>query len=191
MLSKSKKAAPENEWDYHSIPSIPFSNHRYSADRAVAKIIYSNNLNDQDLKIQLRRARQLAYVEPWFQEFLPKKLKGRLFVASLGKRFWIIGALDPLSMSHFKQYHQKEVRQTLENHLNNISTKAWRLPEFYVQVMPKKSGIEEMTPLRDEPVPQLPVRSNKTLLTKPRIQNRSIEEILASMTKNAEKYTKP
>ncbi|WP_343284322.1 hypothetical protein [Wohlfahrtiimonas chitiniclastica] len=157
----------------------------------MAKIIYSNNLNDQDLKIQLRRARQLAYVEPWFQEFLPKKLKGRLFVASLGKRFWIIGALDPLSMSHFKQYHQKEVRQTLENHLNNISTKAWRLPEFYVQVMPKKSGVEEMMPLRDEPVPQLPVRSNKTLLTKPRIQNRSIEEILASMTKNAEKYTKP
>lgn len=75
MFSKNRKLDLENDWDYQSVPSIPYKTQRNSTDRAVFKLIYSKKEEDADLKIQLRRARQLAYVEPWFQEFLPKKLK--------------------------------------------------------------------------------------------------------------------
>lgn len=184
MFSKNRKLDLENDWDYQSVPSIPYKTQRNSTDRAVFKLIYSKKEEDADLKIQLRRARQLAYVEPWFQEFLPKKLKKRLFISSLGKRFWIIGALDSLSANNFK-FYQKEIRQTLERYLNTISHKEWSIPEFIVKVMPLK-GEEKVPEYSDEPIHQLSVRSNKTLLED--TTNRSIDDILASMMDNAKKH---
>ncbi|MGL4673844.1 MAG: hypothetical protein ACRCXK_03175, partial [Wohlfahrtiimonas sp.] len=137
MLSKNRKDTIYNEWDYRSIPSIPFRNQKYSIDRAILKLINSKNDEETGVKIQIRRARQLAYIEPWFQFFLPEKLKGMLFVSTLGKKFWVIGAANSLAASNFK-FYQKEIRQTLENHLNNISKKHWDIPEFFVQVIPLK-----------------------------------------------------
>lgn len=184
MYLKKRRADTDNEWDYQSVPTIPLKKHRYSTDRAIAKIIYSKNIDDADLKLQLRRARQLAYVEPWFQEFLPEKLKGRLFIASLGRKFWLIGALDALSGNNFK-FYQKEIRQTLENYLNTISQKEWTIPEFKVQVMPQKAH-ESVPEFSEETVTTLPVRSNKSLLADK--TNRSIDDILASMMDNAKKH---
>lgn len=184
MFSKTKKISSDNDWDYRSVPAIPLKKHRYSADRAIAKLIYSKNVDDADLKLQLIRARQLAYVEPWFQEFLPEKLKGRLFIASLGRKFWLIGALDSLSGNNFK-FYQKEIRQTLENYLNTISQKEWSIPEFKVQIMPKKPQ-ESVPEFPEEPVVTLSVRSNKSLLADK--TNRSIDDILASMMDNAKKH---
>ncbi|GAA5098089.1 hypothetical protein [Wohlfahrtiimonas larvae] len=184
MFSKNKKASSDNDWDYQSVPAIPLKKHRYSTDRAIAKLIYSKNDDDADLKLQLRRARQLAYVEPWFQEFLPEKLKGRLFIASLGRKFWLIGALDSLSGNNFK-FYQKEIRQTLENYLNTISQKEWSIPEFKVQVMPKKAH-DAIPEFSDKTVTTLSVRSNKSLLADK--TNRSIDDILASMMDNAKKH---
>lgn len=184
MFFKNRKMDLDNDWDYKSVPSVPFKTNRYSTDRAISKIIYSDNIEDLDLQIQLRRARQLAYVEPWFQEFLPKKLKSRMFVSSLGKNFWIIGALDTLSANHFK-FYQKEIRQTLENYLNTISHKEWVIPEFIVKVMPMRDQ-EKLKEYSDVPVQQLSVRSNKTLLE--HTTSRSIDDILASMMDNAKKY---
>lgn len=184
MLLKHKKNGIENEWDYYSIPAIPLKKKRYSTDRAIAKLLYSENVDDVELKIQIRRARQLAYVEPWFQEFLPEKLKGRLFIASLGRKFWMIGALDSLSSNHFK-FYQKEIRQTLENYLNTISEKEWIIPEFKVQVMPLRDQ-EKVAEISKDAVPQFSVRSNKSLLADK--SNRSLDEILASMMENAKKH---
>lgn len=184
MFSKNKKVSSDNDWDYQSVPAIPLKKHRYSTDRAIAKLIYSKNVDDADLKLQLRRARQLAYVEPWFQEFLPEKLKGRLFIASLGRKFWLIGALDSLSGNNFK-FYQKEIRQTLENYLNTISQKEWSIPEFKVQIMPKKPQ-ESVPEYPEEAVTTLSVRSNKSLLADK--TNRSIDDILASMMDNAKKH---
>ncbi len=183
MFFKNRKLDSDNDWDYKSVPSIPFKTQKNSTDRAISKLIYSQKEEDADLKIQIRRARQLAYVEPWFQEFLPKKLKKRLFVSSLGRNFWIIGALDQLSANHFK-FYQKEIRQTLERYLNTISHKEWSIPEFIVKVIPLK-GEEKVPEYSDEPIVQLPVRSNKTLLED--TTKRSIDDILASMMDSAKK----
>lgn len=180
MLSTKRKINDDNEWDYRSVPSVPLKKQRHSADRAIAKLLNSRDMNDLDLKIQLRRARQLAYVEPWFQEFLPEQLKGRLFISSLGRRFWIIGALDGMSAHNFK-FYQKEIRQTLESYLNTISHKDWSIPEFKVQVMPRKA-VDEVEEVKEVQV-SLGIRSNKTLLAQS--TKRSIDEILSSMMDNA------
>lgn len=189
MLLKKNRLEVENDWDYRSVPAIPLRNHRYSIDKAISRIIYSDNINDLDLKLQLRRARQLAYVEPWFQEFLPEKLKNRLFISTLGRKFWMIGALDSLSANHFK-FYQKEIRQTLENYLNTISKKEWIIPEFKVKVMPKRTQeddeAEKQALLAAEPITQFSVRSNKSLLEDK--TNRSIDDILASMMETAKKH---
>ncbi len=184
MLSKNRKDAIHNEWDYRSVPSIPFRNQKYSIDRAIYSLINYKNEEEVALKIQIRRARQLAYIEPWFQFFLPKKLKGMLFISTLGKKFWIIGATNSLAANNFK-FYQKEIRQTLENHLNNISKKNWDIPEFFVHVIPMKD--EEIPPVFSEKlVTTLPVRSNKSLLADK--TNRSIDDILASMMDNAKEH---
>lgn len=186
MFLKNKKVDTGNEWDYKSIPAIPLKKHKYSTDRAISKLIYSRNEDDLELKIQLRRARQLAYVEPWFQEFLPQKLKKRLFISSLGKKFWVIGALDSLSANHFK-FYQKEIRQTLERYLNTISEKDWTIPEFKVQVMPLRET-EVLPEITEEPVRQFSVRSNKSLLAEK--TGRSIDDILSSMMDTAKRHGK-
>lgn len=185
MLLKNRKDAIYNDWDYRSVPSIPFRNQKYSIDRAILSLIRPKN-NDEEIgvKIQIRRARQLAYIEPWFQFFLPDKLKGLLFISTLGKKFWVIGAANSLAANNFK-FYQKEIRQTLENHLNNISKKDWEIPEFYVQVLPFKH--EDIPPeFSEKPVTQFAVRSNKSLLASK--TNRSIDDILASMMDNAKKH---
>lgn len=184
MLPRNRSGQVENDWDYRSTPAIPFKKQHRSADRIVMRLLYSEKLDDTELKIQIRRARQLAYVEPWFQEFLPEKLKGRLFIASLGKKFWLIGALDQLSLNNFK-FYQKEIRQTLERYLNTISAKEWSIPEFKVQSMPMRSQ-EKVTEVPDNPVPQFSVRANKSLVANK--TKRTIDEILASMMATAKKH---
>lgn len=184
MLSKNRKDTTYNEWDYRSVPSIPFRNQKYSVDRAIFKLINSKNEEQVGIKIQIRRARQLAYIEPWFQFFLPDKLKGMLFISTLGKKFWVIGAVSSLAASNFK-FYQKEIRQTLENHLNNISKKNWDIPDFYVHVIPLKN--DDVPPaFVEQPVTDLSVRSNKSLLAVK--TNRSIDDILASMMDSAKKH---
>ena len=90
----------------------------------------------QMLTIYLKRSLQLTYIEPWFQAFLPPRLKGRLFVASIGKRYWVIGTTRAEFGAAFNFYH-KEIRHSLESHLNKIPKKRWRIPPFRVSVMPE------------------------------------------------------
>lgn len=90
----------------------------------------------QMLTIYLKRSLQLTYIEPWFQAFLPPRLKGRLFVATLGKRYWVIGTTRAEFGAAFN-FYQKEIRHSLENHLNKISKKAWNIPPFRIAVMPE------------------------------------------------------
>lgn len=219
MESKNIHLEAKNNWDYRSVPILPLKKHKYSVDRTIAKIMYSKDpssktlakqsnhldmiiakmkyskdVEELDLGLVLRRARQLAYIEPWFQFFLPDKLKGLLFICTLGRKFWTIGAVNQLAANHFKMYHQKELRQTLENHLNSISDKEWEIPifqkrrivcEFRVVVMPRKPS-EIVSEVPDKAVTTLSVRSNKSLLTDK--TNRSIDDILASMMENAKKH---
>lgn len=193
MTPKYRKLDSDDYWDYQSIPMLPFKRQKYSSDRAVSKIIYSKKEEDLDLGLQLRRARQLAYIEPWFQSVLPEKLKGRLYLSSLGRKFWVVTAKDSLSASNFK-YYQKEIRKTLENILNLISDKEWEIPifekrrivnEFKVEVRPSRGDVDRLIEIPVEPIIQMPVRSNKTLLED--ATKRSIDDILASMMDSAKK----
>lgn len=90
----------------------------------------------QMLTIYLKRSLQLTYIEPWFQEFLPPRLKGRLFIATLGKRYWVIGTTRAEFGAAFN-FYQKEIRQSLENHLNKISKKPWKIPPLRIAIMPE------------------------------------------------------
>ncbi len=90
----------------------------------------------QMLTIYLKRSLQLTYIEPWFQAFLPPRLKGRLFIATLGKRYWVIGTTRAEFGTAFN-FYQKEIRQSLENHLNKISSKPWKIPPLRIAVMPE------------------------------------------------------
>lgn len=90
----------------------------------------------QMLTIYLKRSLQLTYIEPWFQAFLPPRLKGRLFIATLGKRYWVIGTTRAEFGTAFN-FYQKEIRHSLENHLNKISNKTWKIPPLRIAVMPE------------------------------------------------------
>ncbi len=88
------------------------------------------------LTIYLKRSLQLSYIEPWFQFFLPPRLKGRLFVATIGKRYWVIGTPRGEFGAAFN-FYQKEIRKSLEMHLNKISKKRWKIPPFRISIMPE------------------------------------------------------
>lgn len=112
----------------------------------------------QMLTIYLKRSLQLTYIEPWFQEFLPPRLKGRLFVATLGKRYWVIGTTRAEFGAAFN-FYQKEIRHSLENHLNKISKKAWKIPPLRIAIMPENPNdrgfekeIEEMMKVKSVPM---------------------------------------
>lgn len=90
----------------------------------------------QLLTIYLKRSLQLSYIEPWFQNFLPPRLKGHLFIATIGKRFWVIGARRAEFGAAFN-FYQKEIHKSLEAHLNKISKQTWKIPPFRIAVMPE------------------------------------------------------
>lgn len=90
----------------------------------------------QLLTIYLKRSLQLSYIEPWFQTFLPPRLKGHLFIATIGKRFWVIGARRAEFGAAFN-FYQKEIRKSLEAHLNKISKQKWKIPPFRIAIMPE------------------------------------------------------
>lgn len=90
----------------------------------------------QLLTVYLKRSLQLSYIEPWFQAFLPPRLKGRLFIATIGRYYWVIGTPRAEFGAAFN-FYQKEIRQSLENHLNKISKKKWKIPPLRIAVMPE------------------------------------------------------
>ncbi len=90
----------------------------------------------QLLTIYLKRSLQLSYIEPWFQTFLPPRLKGHLFIATIGKRFWVIGARRAEFGAAFN-FYQKEIHKSLEAHLNKISKQKWKIPPFRIAIMPE------------------------------------------------------
>lgn len=90
----------------------------------------------QLLTIYLKRSLQLSYIEPWFQSFLPPRLKGHLFIATIGKRFWMIGARRAEFGAAFN-FYQKEIHKSLEAHLNKISKQKWKIPPFRIAIMPE------------------------------------------------------
>ncbi len=133
-----------NPWDDKIVPRKKLSEARVSGSKLrnvqteIGQLSRRRSpLNPyQMLTIYLKRSLQLTYIEPWFQAFLPPRLKGRLFIATLGKRYWVIGTTRAEFGAAFN-FYQREIRQSLENHLNKISKKTWKIPPLRVAVMPE------------------------------------------------------
>lgn len=155
-----------NPWDDKIVPKQKLNEHRVikSKLRNVQTEIGQlsrkrSELNPyQLLTIYLKRSLQLTYIEPWFQAFLPPRLKGRLFVATIGKRFWVIGTTRAEFGAAFN-FYQKEIHQSLENHLNKISKQKWKIPPFRITVMPENPNdrsfekeIEAMMSIKSVPM---------------------------------------
>lgn len=133
----------------------------------------------QLLTIYLKRSLQLSYIEPWFQAFLPPRLKGHLFIATIGKRFWVIGARRAEFGAAFN-FYQKEIHNSLERHLNKISKKKWKIPPFRISIMPEnpndKSYEQELEAMMA--IKSVPMKSNaeKELFRKQRKEAAEIRE---------------
>lgn len=133
-----------NPWDDHIVPRKKLEETRIAGSKLrnvqteIGQLSRRRSpLNPyQMLTIYLKRSLQLTYIEPWFQFFLPPRLKGRLFIATLGKRYWVIGTTRAEFGTAFN-FYQKEIRHSLENHLNKISKKVWKIPPFRIAIMPE------------------------------------------------------
>lgn len=172
-MSSLKKE--DNEWDYQIVPMIPLKDNKYlkikkrsikTAQSVISTMTHVASKTELSLKLQIRRARQIAYIEPWFQTFLQPALKGHLFIASIGKLFWVIGAYENEYASNFR-FYQREVRSSLEAHLNRISKgKKWHIPDFKIKTFPHKNKIQttEITKaIESRNVLPLSIRDNRTL----------------------------
>ncbi len=134
----------QNEWDNQIVPRIKLNEVELrggkmrNTQREIARLSRRRGERNpyRELTIFLQRSLQLSYIEPWFQFFLPPRLKGQLFVCTIGRKYWVIGARRGEFGSAF-QFYQQEIRQSLQNHLNNIGRKRWKIPPFRVKVMPE------------------------------------------------------
>ncbi len=172
-MSSLKKE--DNEWDYKIVPMISLKyieplkikkRNIKTTQSVISTMTHAASKTEQSLKLQIRRARQIAYIEPWFQEFLQPALKGHLFIASIGQAFWVIGAYENEYASNFR-FYQREVRSSLEAHLNRISKgKKWHIPDFKIKTFPRKNKIQMIEIAKAEPKNALPlsIRDNRTLL---------------------------
>lgn len=160
------KKDENNEWDTRIVPRIKLNEVEIrggkmrNAQREIAKLSRRRSERNpyRELTIFLQRSLQLSYIEPWFQFFLPPRLKGQLFVCTIGRHYWVIGARRSEFGSAFN-FYQQEVRQSLENHLNKISKKRWKIPRFRVTVMPENPNerrfhheLEEMMKIKSVPM---------------------------------------
>ncbi|GGZ73915.1 hypothetical protein GCM10007161_00840 [Ignatzschineria indica] len=133
-----------NPWDDHIVPRKKLDEKRVAKSKLrnvqaeIGQLSRKrSDLNPyQVLTIYLKRSLQLTYIEPWFQAFLPPRLKGKLFISTIGKRYWVIGTTRPEYRMAFT-FYQKEIHNSLENHLNKISKKRWKIPGFKIAVMPE------------------------------------------------------
>ncbi len=91
-----------------------------------------------DLARQLYLAGRLRYLNNHFQHFLPKNLQGQLHLASVGHQYWLVHAEHSAFAQNFR-FHQEMVRNALEAHLNQISKREWRIPQFLVKTVRTKA----------------------------------------------------
>lgn len=132
-----------NPWDDEIVPrkkldEIEVKGRLRNVQREIGKMSRKRSPEEtyKMLTIYLKRSLQLSYIEPWFQFFLPPRLKGRLFIATIGKRYWVIGTPRGEFGAAFN-FYQKEIRKSLETHLNKISKKRWKIPPFRISIMPE------------------------------------------------------
>ncbi len=140
-----------------------------------------------DLAIQLRRSKQISYLEPIFQQFLPPELKGQLYISTIGPKFWVIGTHNSVFAMRFR-YCQQEIRHSMELHLNQISKKEWYIPNLVAKVIPKKqdderyerelSAMEKITsiPMESRAEKQAGTRESIAMILKRLEQNIALRE---------------
>ncbi len=143
ILEAYMKREELNPWDDEIVPrkkldEIEIKGRLRNVQREIGKMSRKRKPEEtyKMLTIYLKRSLQLSYIEPWFQFFLPPRLKGHLFVATIGKRYWVIGTPRGEFGAAFN-FYQKEIRKSLEMHLNKISKKRWKIPPFRIVVMPE------------------------------------------------------
>ncbi len=143
IFKEPMKREELNPWDDEIVPrkkldEIEVKGRLRNVQREIGKMSRKRSPEEtyKMLTIYLKRSLQLSYIEPWFQFFLPPRLKGRLFIATIGKYYWVIGTPRGEFGAAFN-FYQKEIRKSLETHLNKISKKRWKIPPFRISIMPE------------------------------------------------------
>lgn len=137
-----KKEIDNNTWDTQIVPSFKLNEYKGHQGlrffRNEKRIIGQLSRKRKDLSpihFAIKRSLQLAYIEPFFQAMLQPNLKGKLFIHTIGRYYWVIGTTKSVYATHFR-FYEKMIRQALENHLNTVSRKKWQVPPFRVKVIP-------------------------------------------------------
>lgn len=166
-----KKEINKNIWDAEIVPS--FRLNEYKGNRGLRffrnekRIIGQLSRKRKDISpihLAIKRSLQLAYIEPFFQTMLQPNLKGKLFIHTIGRYYWVIGATKAIYATHFR-FYEKVIRKALENHLNTVSRKKWHVPPFRVRIIPteyqNKAYYEELKILQQKRI--YPIVPNRLL----------------------------
>ncbi|NLD08678.1 MAG: hypothetical protein GX667_03710 [Xanthomonadaceae bacterium] len=133
----------EDSWDNEIVPRRKLDEKEYKVrggrirnEKRVIGQIGRKRVEIREIAIAVRRSLQLSYVEPLFQNMLQPPFKGQLYIYTIGRRYWVIGARKAEFANVFR-FYEKEIRDSLEKHLNKVSQKTWRVPPFKVKVIPQ------------------------------------------------------
>lgn len=181
-MKKNLQISDENPWDYENVPMIkmpiktsPRIGFYNSVQKVIEKFSHEKKYAEKGLQTQIKKARQMAYIEPWFQFFLPETLKNKLHISTIGCHFWVIAAEKPIYANRFK-FYQKEIRSSLEAHLNKISKKDWSIPEFKVRSLGTFYEDSLVNHDKSQYTRYFPIKANKEI--RKSASKESLEDIL-------------
>lgn len=128
----ARKAKYDNPWDHEISPLIDLSpqNVRHTNKRLsnvhfhLAKLASLN-----EMKVVIYRGRQLAYLQPYFQAMLDPSLKNGVYIATVGQKYWVIGAENGVLATRFK-FQAKTIRMAMSQYLKR------EIPPFKIKVYP-------------------------------------------------------
>ncbi len=121
------------EWDDTLVPPLTLNEQTVRHTRGKLQNVQSHLKNvaphSLSLKLIIFRARQLAKIQPIFQRCLPPEMQQHIYIATIGKQFWVIGASNALVATRFK-FHSKTVRLAMQQYLRR------EVPDFFIKVYP-------------------------------------------------------